>query len=1343
MVKRVTCPSCAYEFGVGPEADLAHLVCPHCEAAIPERAARGLSEVAEDLAPGFKPGQQLGNYVLESLLGSGGMGVVFRGRQLSLNRAVAIKLLFKNLAKNKMFVQRFDREATVLATLNHANIVTVFDRGREGDNYFIVMEYVEGETLKERLSREGKLPEEQVLQIGEQVLAGLEYAHRRGVVHRDIKPGNIMTTREKIVKIADFGLARLAKTEGGLDLTQDYHRMGTLRYMAPEQLGSARNIDQRADIYGFGVCLYELLTGKLPLGVFKMPSEVDSTLDVRWDDVITRSLSMDPNERFASAEAMAAALRELATTPRVTQARRQKEEETAVKVQGVLTLTACLSCGHESALTARQCEQCGASLEDIFDECPSCKIQNRLDVRKCPACGEDLAQHRKNLRGEAQAIQLRARQLVADRQFDQGLMELERLARFGTREYAAMRENAHLWIERVSERRERFLRRTYEAGKRMVVEGNIESALRLWSALPDNYQDIAVRRSELAAKAEAGGIALAEGNRFRDQGDVARAVAEWEKAAAVRPRDAELQKRLAAARNELGNLNLKRIYLKEASEEAARGNFEEARALCQKAFDLSPDDESALAVAKEIDAKVSEIANLKNGYLSQAREAAARSDFDEALALCRKALELDPHDESALHVANEIAAKRGGPAISDALQALQVRKPAKPKPPGALSERPRAKPILVALACLGALLLGLWFFALHLPRVRAEAAAKVAMEAEKVFNEAVSLKEAGKLSDSIALCAQVAEGYSQTIYAKKATDLSEEMQKLIADANASREAAEAVARKGDLDSLIAGFSKYQQILSGPPVTLVAETRESAARRLEEIRGDIVRAEMELATQDEKNHDWRAALERYRTVVEKLGIRNDPIMSKIARAQKQLRDCAAQVQLGREAFQASRWDAAYHAAAAALDLASADPDARSLLASIVPKLQPPPGMVLIPPGKYIVGGSEGNPRRTVDLPFGVFMATKEVTCGRFAEFLRATGRAAPPGWSVQAGNEDMPVTNVTWTEAAAFAAWAGCTLPTEEQWECACRGSSGQLYPWGDAWAPDKAVLGFGPASIGNAQADRSPFGCVDMAGNVAQWTATPLESRGKPQHYVVKGSSWAGMEPGRPTRVVAQPLPEGAANVPTLLVPDLKRPEWQVHYPSDLEMEYHRGMVGTEDYAFVLVRKWMPGAPRWAESAFPVTTDEKIGGQVPVAVEEETKPRTAASSRAPSTRGRPRGRSQPTPTPAPTHRAVMLDLSTGCVALQQESKEWLDVRDPCGVVRRLPLVSSAAPEPAKINDCKGALPKTEMTLEQAESAATRMAGRENARYINVGFRCAKPLWPLVSPAEEASKAPAK
>ena len=1268
--KKVTCPVCAHEFNVQPGADLARLVCPHCETKIPEQAVRGPSEAAEDLALGFKPGQQIGNYVIEALLGSGGMAVVFRGRQLSLNRTVAIKILPKDLAKSKLFIQRFAREATVLANLNHPNIVSVIDRGFEGETYFIVMEYVEGETLRDRLGREGKLAPEQVLQIAEQVLAGLEYAHQQGVVHRDIKPGNIMLNRREQVKIADFGLAHLAKSQAGLDVTGDHHTMGTLKYMAPEQLTSAKSVGERADLYSFGVCLYELLTGKLPLGLFKTPTEVDSALDVRWDEIILRSLRMDPDERFANAGEMARALRELATTPRVTQAQREKEEEPTSKVQGVLSLTTCASCGHESAPTAHQCEQCGASLEDIFDECPSCKIKNRLELEQCPGCGTDLRQHRRQRRKDAQAIQTKARQLVADHDFDAALLELKKLEEFRTREYASMRTSADLWIERVSQRRERLFRRTYEAGQRMIAEGNIGRALEFWNALPDNYKDVAVRRKELAARAAAAINAMAAGTRFYDQGDVSRAVTEWEKAAASRPNDSELNRRLTAARDKLGNLNLKRSYLREAREEAERGNFE------------------------------------------------------EALVLSRKALELDPGDGSALLVTKEVEARQRELAESEVREEPEVQKPDEVKPEASFSELLHIRPLLVGLAILGVMALGLWFFFVHVPRAREEAAT----EANKVFTEAQSLKDAGKLSDAITLCDRIAKDYPNTSFAGKANDLSAEMQKLIADAHACCAEAEAIASKGDLDSLIAGFKKYQAALSGPPVTLVAESKESAERRLDEIRNGIAQAEAELGARDEKSGDWRAALDRYQMVSDEFGFHRDPILSKIAQAQKQLRDCAMQVRAGIAARQASKWDAAYHAGVAALDLVSADSDARSLLASIAPKLQPPPGMTLIPPGKYIVGGSEGNPQRTVELPFGLFMDIKEVTCGRFKAFLRATGRPAPPGWVEQQDNEEMPVTNVTWSDAAAFAAWAGCAVPTEEQWECACRGPSGQIYPWGDTWTPANAVLGFGPAPAGSAQNDRSPFGCMDMAGNVAEWTATPLESSAnsspvsarstmpaKPRFFVVKGSSWAGVEEGRPTRVVVVPLPQGSRDMPMLLTTDPRTPEWQVRYRSNLEMEY-LGVVATADYTYVVVRKWMPSWEHWAESKFRVIPDQEIGGMATVTVDEGPKAR---------------------------RKIMTLSLATGCFAVKQEPKEWLDVRDPSGVIRRLPLVGGAASRSAKLNECKEASPTEEMTLERAASATTRMLGRENARYINVGFRCAKALWPLTPPTEKASKAPSK
>jgi hypothetical protein len=172
-------------------------------------------------------------------------------------------------------------------------------------------------------------------------------------------------------------------------------------------------------------------------------------------------------------------------------------------------------------------------------------------------------------------------------------------------------------------------------------------------------------------------------------------------------------------------------------------------------------------------------------------------------------------------------------------------------------------------------------------------------------------------------------------------------------------------------------------------------------------------------------------------------------------------------------------------------------------------------------------------------------------------------------------------------------------------------------------------------------------------------------------------------------------------------------PERMVRYRSNLEMEY-LGIAGAEDYAYVLVRKWMPGWDQWAESKFQVMPEQEIGGMAGVTVEEGSKPK----------------------------RKMMLNLSTGCFAVTHETK-WLEVREPSGVIRRLLLVSGGSARPAKLNECKDAPPAPEMTLERAASAATRMVGRESARYINVGFRCAKTVWPLTSPAKEEPKAPAK
>jgi hypothetical protein len=198
------------------------------------------------------------------------------------------------------FAERFGREARTLARLNHPHIVAVHDFGEAGGLYYLVMEYVDGPNLREVLQT-GRLAPEQALAVVPQLCDALQYAHEEGVVHRDVKPENILLDQRGRVKIADFGLAKLLnRPRAEFTLTGSRQVMGTLDYMAPEQRQSPLAIDHRADIYSLGVVFYEMLTGELPLGRFAPPSQ-KAAIDTRLDDVVFRSLEMDPGRRYQSA----------------------------------------------------------------------------------------------------------------------------------------------------------------------------------------------------------------------------------------------------------------------------------------------------------------------------------------------------------------------------------------------------------------------------------------------------------------------------------------------------------------------------------------------------------------------------------------------------------------------------------------------------------------------------------------------------------------------------------------------------------------------------------------------------------------------------------------------------------------------------------------------------------------------------------------------------------------------------------------------------------------------------------------------------------------------------------
>jgi tRNA A-37 threonylcarbamoyl transferase component Bud32 len=300
------CPECGKDLpGDAPEG-----LCPQCllkgvissahdasQLASESTAAYADSSTAptvEELAPLFP------HLEILELIGQGGMGAVYKARQPSLDRLVAVKVLPPAAGRDPSFAERFGREARALAHLSHPNIVAVHDIGKANELYYFVMEYVDGVNLRQIL-RDGKLTPAQALRIVPQICDALQYAHEEGVVHRDIKPENILLDRKGRVKIADFGLAKLmGRDAGNFTLTGSQQVMGTLYYMAPEQVDRPLEVDHRADIYSLGVVFYEMLTGQLPVGRYPMPSEKAGT-DAFLDEVVLHALEREPAQRYQHA----------------------------------------------------------------------------------------------------------------------------------------------------------------------------------------------------------------------------------------------------------------------------------------------------------------------------------------------------------------------------------------------------------------------------------------------------------------------------------------------------------------------------------------------------------------------------------------------------------------------------------------------------------------------------------------------------------------------------------------------------------------------------------------------------------------------------------------------------------------------------------------------------------------------------------------------------------------------------------------------------------------------------------------------------------------------------------
>jgi len=271
-------------------------------------------------------GASLGNrYEILDVVGQGGMSTVYKAKDAVLGRHVAVKVLHRQYSQDHEFLTRFKREARSAASLIHPNIVTVYDTGEEDGTHYIILEYIEGQQVKELIRERGPLPVEMALDIAKQAGQALSYAHRREVVHRDIKPHNLMLSKDGRVLVTDFGIAK-ARSQPGI--TQDGTVLGTVHYIAPEQARGEIS-DAQSDIYALGICLYEMITGLQP---FRGDNPVEVALkhvrdelppmtrhgepvDPRVEQIVTRATAKEKADRYTTADQFVEALSAMLAAP--------------------------------------------------------------------------------------------------------------------------------------------------------------------------------------------------------------------------------------------------------------------------------------------------------------------------------------------------------------------------------------------------------------------------------------------------------------------------------------------------------------------------------------------------------------------------------------------------------------------------------------------------------------------------------------------------------------------------------------------------------------------------------------------------------------------------------------------------------------------------------------------------------------------------------------------------------------------------------------------------------------------------------------------------------------------
>ncbi len=546
-------------------------------------------------------------YRILDTLGEGGMGVVYKAEDTKLRRTVAIKRLLPKAEAQQKGLDRFLREAHVVAGLNHINIVNVFDIERDAKGPFIVMEYVEGKSLERVIEEEGKIEESRAIELFKQVCQAIGYAHRVDIIHRDIKPANIIITSDGVPKVLDFGLAQMA-TES--DLSKTGYGMGTMYYMPPEQTRDAKNVDHRADIYALGATLYHMLTGERPKLI-----KADK-LSAGLKALVFKCMEENPRDRYFSISEILVDV-ESSVSAKDSKPPRLESED------------ACHNCGYVNPESARFCKACGTGL---FEKCPKCEGENRVGSKYCMSCGLNIPDFRKAREHTQRAQEYlknykysRAiKELKAALQLEVGKIEMEAL--LATAEESLAKLNAHKERAQTLKREEKYKEAEQEILKALELDPSDDSAEELRREIGALIQE------EHLAKAEA----LRREYKFEE------AAAEYQ---LVLERNSAHERAIKAHKEVREILDSILNHKKRADALLEQKRYQQAIDEYEQILSLAPTDAYAKGSVKKCQKLLEEIESLNR----KANEALADKAFPDAIQFLQRLLNLSDDVESVTH----------------------------------------------------------------------------------------------------------------------------------------------------------------------------------------------------------------------------------------------------------------------------------------------------------------------------------------------------------------------------------------------------------------------------------------------------------------------------------------------------------------------------------------------------------------------------------------------------------------------------------------------------------------------------------------------------------------------